>query len=343
MASPPVKLPDKIVYDNILARLPFRALRRFTAVCKAWRHTICHDDAFAAAQARTPSSSSVAIARFVEGSLELQILPPWAADVVPLDPYLSFVEVDHGRLSFCACTGGVVCLKERTDPAGNPNPKQHVCNFYVVNPNRKSVRRVPYDYDGEVVTAGLAYDPEGFQLVVPVAEDGGRCRFRRFSSRRAEWSASREAFALPPPEEFKPKPVYASGHLYWLAGHDVVWYDLVGDRAGTMELLAAGKERVNDDRLDIGAWRGRLRVALVNTVGLSVHELAAGGLGAGPERWEVLHSRRWENVPGLICPESDWTHARWKLGAVEMEAGGEEAVCLEVTTERDNDSRSIIP
>jgi hypothetical protein len=93
----PAQLPGGIIYYNILPRLPYRALMRLTAVCKAWRLIICSNDGFAAAQARTPSSASVDIARCIRGSLE--ILSPWAADVVPRDPFFSLVEVDHRRLS----------------------------------------------------------------------------------------------------------------------------------------------------------------------------------------------------------------------------------------------------
>jgi hypothetical protein len=250
----PVELPDDMIYCEILPRLPYRALMRLSAVCKAWRHTICHDDAFATAQARTPSSASVGIARCVRGS-QLKILRPWAKDVVPRDPFFSLVEVDRARLSFCACTGGVVLLMEHPDPRDEKHWqhwlgrdreqwRRYVSNFYVVNPNltrTHGIRRVSYDYAAEVVTAGLAYDPasEGFQIVVPADEDVGLCKFRRFSSRRGEWSLSRKALAVPPLEQFKPKPVYADRRMHWLAGNVVVWYDPDGDHAGTTPLLLA--------------------------------------------------------------------------------------------------------
>jgi hypothetical protein len=91
--------------------------------------------------------------------------------------------------------------------------------------------------------------------------------------------------------------------------------------------------------VDIGAWRGRLRLAHVNTFGVSVWELAGG------ERWDWknVHFQLWEKVPGLICPRSTWTCVRWKLETVEMEAGGEEAVCVVLTMEREDDGAASSP
>lgn len=337
MASP--VLPDDIMYYNILPRLPFRTLMRFTAVCKAWRHSIWGNDAFAALQAQNPSPASVAIAWCLQG--RLRILSPNSADVQPRNNYLSFVEVHHHNLSFCASIGGVLCLMERPDPDNNRhrcslvgNPEEHVCNFFVINPNRTThkIRRVPYEGFG--VTAGLAYDADtvsrkGFQIVVPVIEDGGRCRFRKFTSQRAVWSESQEAFALPPPEEFQPKPAYASGRVHWLTGDVVVWYDLGDDRAGTTRLPAAGNgKECDDNHHDLGAWRGQLRLTRVNTLGVWVWELAGGESAAGARawRWEMLRSRLWEKVPGFICP-----------GTVVMEAGGEKAVSVAVRMKCEGD------
>jgi hypothetical protein len=201
--STPVHLPDDLIFHGILPRLPFRVLLRFAAVCKAWRHLILDDPAFARAQSRCPSPASAVLARFHQGRFEVLTPGATAAAVAPPDAALSFLPVAGARLRLCSATSGVLCLMVSMASGG--------AGFFVVNPATRAFRAVRYAGGGGF-KACLAYDPstahrDGFHIVVPVQEKWCLWRFWSFASAGAVRRVSGAEVRLAPYDVFLPRPL----------------------------------------------------------------------------------------------------------------------------------------
>ncbi|KAG2540113.1 hypothetical protein PVAP13_9NG529828 [Panicum virgatum] len=278
---PPPQLPEDLVYGSILPCLPVRSLARFAAVSKAWRDLI-GNAAFAALQAQSPSVASAALARFHNGQFE--VLAPGGSDasVAPPDTSLSFLTGGgaYQGLELCACTSGLLCLT-----AMHSESRRLV--FFVCNPATRSFHLITYSCPLGV--AGLAYDPaaaeRGYDVVLAATQGLETCRFFRFSSRAAgsEWLAPQGTVGLAPFEALQPKPAYAGGRVHWLTSRgNIVWHDVASELCGAMPppppCVSGG------GNLDLGAWRGRLRLACATNAGLGLWELASYG-GAGASAW----------------------------------------------------------
>ncbi|RLN41357.1 hypothetical protein C2845_PM01G17850 [Panicum miliaceum] len=322
---PPAQLPEDLVCGSILPRLPVRSLARFTAVSKAWRDLILGNAAFAALQAQSPSVASAALARFHNGRFEVLAPGGSAASVAPPDTRLSFLTAGgaYQRLELCACTGGLLCLT-----AMHSESRRLV--FFVCNPATRSFHLVPYGCPLGV--SGLAYDPEaaerGYDVVVAATQGLQTCRFFRFSSRTAgsEWLAPQGTVCIAPFEALQPKPAYAGGRVHWLTNRgNIVWHDVASELCGTLLPPPCASSGGN---MDLGAWRGRLRLACATNAGLGVWELASyGGAGASTPaaRWDAVHWRSWRDISGVVARERCFM---WSVVPAGMEASGEEAVGL---------------
>ncbi|KAK1614713.1 hypothetical protein QYE76_020230 [Lolium multiflorum] len=325
--STPVHLPDDLIYQSILPRLPFRVLLRFAVVCKAWRHLILADPAFARAQARCPSPASAVLARFHQGRFEVLTPGVAAAAVAPPDAALSFLPVAGARLRLCSATSGVLCLMV-SGGAG----------FFVVNPATRGFRAVRYAGGGGF-RACLAYDPatahrDGFHIVVPVQEKWCLWRFWSFASAGAVRRVSAAEVRLAPYDVFLPRPLYLGGRAHWLSYRGgVAWYDARADAAGELptppsSLLAeeggGGGGRWLEGKRELVAWRGRVGIVSASVdSGLAVWALSS----SSPARWEMVHSRSWDEIPGVVRPSSRFL---WSVVPAGMEAGAEEVLGLAV-------------
>jgi len=303
---PPPQLPEDLVYGS-----------------KAWRDLI-GNAAFAALQAQSPSVASAALARFHNGQFE--VLAPGGSDasVAPPDTSLSFLTGGgaYQGLELCACTSGLLCLT-----AMHSESRRLV--FFVCNPATRSFHLITYSCPLGV--AGLAYDPaaaaeRGYDVVVAATQGLETCRFFRFSSREAgsEWLAPQGTVGLAPFEALQPKPAYAGGRVHWLTNRgNIVWHDVASELCGTLPppppCVSGG------GNMDLGVWRGRLRLARASNAGLGLWELASyGGEGAAP-RWDAVHWRSWRAISGVVAPERCFM---WSVVPAGMMVGGEVAVGL---------------
>ncbi|KAM0890961.1 hypothetical protein ACQ4PT_026732 [Festuca glaucescens] len=328
--STPVHLPDDLIYHGILPRLPYRVLLRFAVVCKAWRHLILDDPAFARAQARCPSPASAVLARFHQGRFEVLTPGASAAAVAPPDAALSFLPVTGARLRLCSATSGLLCLMVSMVSGG--------AGFFVVNPATRLFRAVRYAGD-DGFRACLAYDPstahrDGFHIFVPVQERWCLWRFWSFASAGAVRRVSGVEVRLTPYDVFLSKPLYMGGRAHWLCDQGgVVWYDARADAAGELptppsSLLVGdgGAERGRrlEGNRELVAWRGRIGIVSASVdAGLAVWALSS----SSPARWEMVHSRSWDEIPGVVRPSSRFL---WSVVPAGMEAGAKEVLGLAV-------------
>ncbi|CAM0947055.1 unnamed protein product [Alopecurus aequalis] len=330
IASPPVQLPDDLIYYGILPRLAFRVLLRFAVVCKAWSQLILRDPAFARAQARCPSPATAVLARFHRGRFEVLTPGAVAAAVAPPDASLSFLPVGGARLRLCSATSGILCLVVNLVSGG--------AGFFVVNPATRAFRAVRYAGD-DGFRACLAYDPstahrDGFHIVVPVKEKWDLWRFWSFSSSGGGRRVSGAEVRLTPYDVLLPKPLYLGGRAHWLCDRGgVVWYDARADAAGELptppsSLLAGegggGVQRREGNR-ELVAWHGRIGIVSAGFAsGLAVWALSSS---SSPARWEMVHSRSWDEIPGVVRLSSRFL---WSVVPAGIEGGGEEALGLAV-------------
>ncbi|CAM0947056.1 unnamed protein product [Alopecurus aequalis] len=334
MASLPVQLPDDLIYLGILARLPLRSLLRFTVVCKAWRHLILGDPAFARTQAGCPSPASAVLARYHQG--RLKILTPGAsvaAAVAPRDASLSFLPVAGWKLRLCSATSGVLCMIVNPTDGGTTT-----ATFYVVNPATRAFRVVPYaGEDG--IKACLAYDPsmvhhKGYSIIVPVQKKMGMIMFWSFSSSRGcGWRMSGAEVRLTAPYDFvRPKPLYLDGRAHWLCNRGgVLWHDAWTDTAGTQPpppfllLPGGGEGQCLEGNKELVGWHGRIGMVFAGkSCGLVVWALSST---SSPARWEMVHLRQWDEIPGVARLPSSFL---WSVVPAGMEYCGEGALVLAV-------------
>lgn len=195
--------------------------------------------------------------------------------------------------------------------------------------------------------AGLAYDPvaDGYHLVVAAptftasGDETNLFGFTTYSSRAAwdGWRPSpptchvqlRPRKVHRPPEELRQQRLaYAGGRVHWLTADDraVVWYDVAGERCGRAALPATDLERgclLHHASWDIAAApRGVIRLAWAGNAGVAVWEAALVAGSNAPPRWELVHKRRWSQVPGVPShrgPGGDM----WSVVPMGMEVTGE--------------------
>jgi hypothetical protein len=344
IASPPVQLPDDLIYLGILARLPFRQLLRFAVVCKAWRDIILGDPAFARVQARCPSPASVGLARLHRGRLEV-LTPGAVVTVSPPDASLSFLPVAGAELHLCSATSGLLCLIE--DATGT---------FFVVNPATRAFRAVPYAGQGGPM-ACLAYDPsivhrKGYRIVVPVQETYDTCVFWSFSSAASRggggWRLSGAEVHLTPHDVVRSKPVYLGGRAHWLCNRGgVVWHDVwAADTAAgalpaplpPLSLLAEGERRCLEGNRELVAWHGRIGIVFAGIYsGLAVWALSSTSSSA---RWEMVHWKRWDEIAGGVARSA--SQFLWSVVPAGMESGGEKAMGLAVRIAHGGDHEEYV-
>ncbi|XP_048537921.1 uncharacterized protein LOC125516571 [Triticum urartu] len=342
ITPPPAQLPDDLIHYSILARLPFRLLLRLAPVCKAWRRLILHDPVFARVQAQCPSPASGVLARFHQGRLEVLTPGAAAAAVAPPDAGLSFFPVvgaHRQHLRLCSTTSGLLLVTTGS-------------TFWVVNPATRAFRTVPYSGEG-AFRACLAYDPatahkESYHLVVPARANMELWRFWifSFSSLSRGWRASWATVLMPPYGGVQPKALHLGGLSYWLCGRgDVLWYNYGADAAGKLlpppppppphgrkrpSSLVDGGGFMEGSR-ELVAWHGRIGMVSASPALLAVWALSsspsASGNVSSPARWEMVHRRSWDDIPGMAPPASRFL---WSVVPAGVDVGAEEVLGLAV-------------
>ncbi|KAE8815027.1 hypothetical protein D1007_07742 [Hordeum vulgare] len=326
--SPPAQLPDDLIHYSILSRLPFRLLLRLAPVCKAWRHLILHDPVFARVQTQCPSPASGVLARFHKGRIEVLTPGSTSAAVAPPDASLSFlpvVDAHRQYLRLCSTTSGLILITTGS-------------TFWVVNPATRAFRDVPYAGEG-AFRASLAYDPatahqESYHLVVPARQNLELWRFWifSFSSLSRGWRASWATVRMPPYSYVHPKALYLGGLSYWLCDRgDVLWYNYGADAAGKLPPPPHGKKRPSslldgggymEGNGELVAWHGRIGMVSASAAMLAVWALSSppSGSASPPARWEMVHQRSWDEIPGMAPPVSRFL---WSVVPAGVDVGAE--------------------
>lgn len=224
-------LPDHLIHQNILPRLPFKCLNRCKCISKEMYSLVSTDAKFAADQsclAGTSSSGFVYMTcsrlSFFSNNLALVGVP---------DPSLNFLNPTNNycEIKLVSTTNGLLLLY------GEFRGMMSLC---VCNPATKDAAFIPNVVGKKYFRAemGLVYDPcelpDQFTIVDLLSRykrDGIMYQFDIFRSDTGKWTRSSQSIYIN--MIFKAcKALCAKGVIYWYCGY-LLWYDVKRDIAGT--------------------------------------------------------------------------------------------------------------
>ncbi|KAJ4771098.1 F-box protein [Rhynchospora pubera] len=232
--KPRKELPEHLIHQLLLPRLPFKCLRRLMCTSTNLHSLINADAQFAADQARCATISRSSFVYMSKSGLSF--FPDPSLVGVP-DPSLNFLNpTPSSEIKLICSTNGILLLY------GEFRGLKSLC---VCNPATQEKAFVPdknmtKDYGRWEM--GLCYDPwespDRYTIVNPIFHckgDGKDYHFDVFSSDTGEWTLS--SWSVYVDTEYVPcKPICAKGVIYWECGIYLLWYDTRKDLAGSITL-----------------------------------------------------------------------------------------------------------
>ncbi|KAF3340847.1 putative F-box protein [Carex littledalei] len=300
MAPPPstkwqTDLPDHLLHQMILPRVPFKCLLRYKCVSKEIYSLISTDAVFAANQSRSANTSSSGFVYMTCSGLSF--FPDPELIGVP-DPSLNFLNLTSPKVDLVSSTNGLLLLY------GEFNGMKSHC---VCNPATKEMAVVPNNVNvvGEEyyhTEMGFAYDPcelpHRYTIVDPLLmyhslnnvefSNALHYQFNIFHSDTGKWTRSSQRVYL----DIYPtlsKAVCAKGVLYWCCGQEyLLWYDTKRDLAGS--LMWPEMKSSRDEMFHVGVNAGEITCCHTWIHGIEMWTLTGGS------RWDRIHATSWDGL-----------------------------------------------
>lgn len=273
-----IHIPEDLLHQLILPRLPCKPLARFKAVSKVYQAMISSDTSFSTLQSLSPSPASTGFV-YVEES-GLSFFPNQDVIGIP-DPSLKFMVKSPEHVKLLSSANGLLLFYLFY-------PVNSLC---VCNPATMQKEILPKELEEDIISRemGLAFDPHlasgRYTVVNPlfsISPDGITYSFNVFRSETGKWKFSQQRVFVPGSINAPSRPVYAKGMLYWMCLDYLLWFDPENDCAGTISLPYY--KNLESARQEVEVFKDEIScLCLTSEGGVEVWVLTAG------TQWKRLH------------------------------------------------------